>query len=90
MSIKVGENPEGIKGINKFIAKNGEGHRGKIVALSKDKMEAIILSMNTSCNRKDGVVWGHLYLIREDNPEEFPKVIEGVNSIPNTDEWKML
>lgn len=90
MVIKVEENPEGFRGINKFIAKNGEGHRGKIIAIHSNKKEAIVLAMNSSCKKHDGVVWGKLYLIREDSSEEWPRVVKGANSIPNTKNWEIL
>ena len=90
MAIEIGQNPEGVKGINKFIARSGEGHRGKIIALHESKKRAIVLSMNTSFEKKGGVVWGKLYLVEEENPDEYPKVVEGVSSVPNSEEWTVV
>jgi len=90
MSIEIGENPEGFKGINKFIAQNGEGHRGKVVAIKTDKSEAIILAMNTSLVEEGGVKWGKLYLVKEVSIDQYPQVIKTVNGVPNTEEWEIL
>ena len=41
--IKIGANPEGEKGWNKYIEMDGDGWRGKIVAFNKTHKEAIII-----------------------------------------------
>lgn len=80
--ITVGENPENDPSNgNKFIAPGGEGQRGRVVALSNSKTEAIVLALNSSF--KGDVKWGHLYLVREEDPEKWPVVDEEVTEVPD-------
>lgn len=72
MAIKIGENPEGAKGINKYIETDGDGWRGVIIALNKDHTEAII----------KGDSRGGLLLVREDDPKNYPIAIRTVKKIP--------
>jgi hypothetical protein len=92
MPIEVGDCPEGLPNINKFIAICGEGHRGKVIALHKSKKKAIILAMNNSIAEKDegGVLWGEMYLVEETNPDEYPKVVERVTEVPFSEDWQIV
>lgn len=85
MPIRHNENPEGVSGVNKFLAKSGDGLRGKILAINIDKREAIVLSMNSSM--KGDVKWGKLYLIRETDQNEWPRVVKPVDAIPDNKQW---
>ena len=85
--IKIGDNPEGSKGVNKFIAPCGEGQRGVVIAMKKGKKEAIILAKNSSTTRD--VLWGRTYLVKEDNPKRYPIVVSE-SYVPDTPEWKIL
>ena len=84
--IKIGTNPENVKGINKFIGKDNEGYRGKIIALHKNKKEVIILAMNSGTKVK----WGKLYHVVETNPKEYPVVKSLVMEIPNYSDWEII
>lgn len=86
--IHKGDNPENDIRLNKFIAPHGDGVRGILIALHTDKKQAIILAMNSSL--KGDVKWGEMYLVKEDSPEEYPKVVRRIGSIPNTKSWKIL
>jgi len=86
--IKIGENPQNIEEINKFIAKSGDGLRGKIIALKQGNKQAIILAMNSSL--KKDVIWGNLYLIKEKNLNEYPVVIERITNVPYSKNWKII
>lgn len=48
--IKIGDNPEGVKGINKFLC-GSEGLRGVIIATHPSKKKAIIKSLDDSIIR---------------------------------------
>ncbi len=87
MTIKVGDNPQNLKGINKFLSGN-EGLRGRLIAIHKNEKEAIILCLNNSFN--GSVEWGKLYLIKETNPKNYPEMIKKVSSIPTTEDWLIL
>ena len=84
--IKIGDNPEKTKGINKFIGQDGEGYRWKIIALHKSRKEAIILAMNTGTK----IRWGKIYHITEDNPKEYPQVKSLVLRVPNSPDWEII
>jgi len=87
--IRIGENPQGKEGINKFLTRTEhEGLRGKILALNKDKTKAIILCLNTSfdCDCQ----WGRLYLIEEVDSEQYPLVVGVVDSIPPQEGWETV
>lgn len=88
MAIAVGENPEGLPGVNKFIAKSGDGQRGRILALHRDRTKAIVLAMNNS--RKKDVQWGRFYLVREQDSAQYPRVVRRVTAIPDSDEWEIV
>ena len=92
MPIKIGDNPEQVPGVNKFIAECGEGHRGKVIALHKSKKKAIILAMNTSIEGRDegGVLWGELYLVAETDPDNYPEVVERVTAVPFSEDWQIV
>lgn len=85
--IEIGENPENTKGINKFIAKSGDGQRGKIIAMHKNKKEAIILAMNSSC--KGDVKWGHFYHVEEKQDGNYPVVVKEVHFV-DAENWSMV
>lgn len=87
MPIQIGENPEDDQKMNKFISPDGEGQRGVVLALSKDRKEAVILALNSSTT--GSVEWGKLYLVRESNPANYPKVMKRVSEIPNTKAWRI-
>lgn len=88
MVIKIGASPENDGLYNKFIAPCGDGQRGRIVALHKNKEEAIILALNS--NVKNDVCVGSLYLIKEYNSEHYPIVVKKVNCVPNFEEWEIV
>ena len=50
MGIKIGDNPEGVHGINKFLC-GAEGLRGVIIATHPSKKKAIIKSLDDSIMR---------------------------------------
>lgn len=85
VTIKIGENPQGIPFVNKFLGKSGDGYRGVIIALHKDGTQAIIIAINGSAE----VVWGQMYLVKETQPENYPVVVKKVNSVPKSDDWKI-
>jgi len=86
--IKIGLNPENAEGINKFIAKSGDGQRGKIIAIHKNKKEAVILAMNSST--KGDVLFGHFYNIKEEDEGNYPVVIKEVYFIDNVKGWMII
>ncbi len=83
--IKIGENPEHNPKLNKFIAKSTDGQRGVILALHKNKKQAIILALN--CSVAGDVKWGKLYLVKETKPGAYPTVAEEVYNIPDKGGW---
>jgi hypothetical protein len=85
--IRLGENPEGYKGVNKFLSPEGEGVRGVIIALHVDRKQAIVLALNSTFD--GSIEWGKLYLVKEKNPDEYPRVIRQVDSVPNVKSWKV-
>ena len=88
--IKIRENPEKNKGINKFIdSKTHEGLRGKILAIHISGKKAIILATNQTCDNKS-VLWGKLYLIEEFDPNKYPITKAKVDEIPNNKQWRMV
>lgn len=84
--IEIGENPEKIKGINKFIGQDGDGYRGKLIAIHKDKKRAIILAENSGSK----VDWGNFYLVAEKKAHEWPIVIAKISCVPNEEGWKVV
>ena len=72
MVIKIGDNPEGRRGWNKYIEKNGVGWRGRIVAFKEGHKEAIL----------KGDSRHKLILVKEINPYQYPEVVKGVSKIP--------
>ena len=84
--IKIGDNPEKDGKLNKFIA-GSEGHRGLILALNKNKEEAIILALNSGL--ENGIEWGKLYLVKETNPREYPQSVKQIDGVPNSEGWKV-
>lgn len=88
--IKLGQNPENESGVNKFVdVKKGEGLRGRMLAISKNKKKAIILSMNKSIY-SDGVKWGKLYEVEEKKSGQYPILKKEVTKIPDTEDWTIL
>ena len=88
--IEIGENPEGLRNINKFIdSKTHEGLRGKILAIHKSRKKAIILAMNQTLDNMS-VQWGKMYLIEEINPDKYPMTKTIVSEIPKNAEWKIV
>lgn len=85
MPIQIGENPEGDPRMNKFISPEGEGQRGVVLALSRDRKQAVIIALNSSTT--GSVEWGRLYLVREGDPSHYPRVVKRVLEIPNADGW---
>ena len=45
------DSPEGI--LNKFMDRDGDGHRGKLVAVSKDKTSGIIIAKTSAFASKE-------------------------------------
>lgn len=86
--IKYGENPHGHKGINKFIAKSGDGINGKLLSVNNKLNEGVILALNTSL--KKDVIWGKLYHVKEIRKDEYPQVISIISSVPNTSDWNII
>lgn len=86
--IKIGENPQGTVGINKFIGIEGEGLREKIIAMHKSKKKAIVLCMNTGI--LDPAKWGALYLINENTESSYPVVVKCVMEIPDEKGWSIV
>ncbi len=94
--IRVGDNPNtrymgkgsNSKIINKYIDEKGEGLRGKLVAISKDKTEAIIICLTNSIEGRSG--WGKLYLIREYDEDNYPTLVKGVKGIPQEEKWDLV
>ena len=72
MTIQIGENPEGRKGINKYIEINGEGWRGRIVAFNKDFTQAILRG-----DSRDNLI-----LVKEQKPTEYPQAVRSIIKIP--------
>lgn len=79
--IKVGQNPQKFKEINNFITNKGNICTGVILAFDNKCESAIILGTNYSLD--GSVKWGHLYLIEENDPTEYPKLVKEVKFIPN-------
>jgi len=80
--IAIGDNPEGDKIHNKFIdPKNGDGHRGVIIAVNKKRTEAILEAKTTSMTG-GRVKEGKLFHVKEKNPEQYPEIIKEVKEIP--------
>lgn len=73
MTIKIGDNPQGLKWVNKYIETNGDGWRGVIKAFNKDHTEAIIIGDSRPSK---------LILVKEYNPEQYPFVVRIVEKIP--------
>jgi hypothetical protein len=87
--IEIGENPEKTPNINKFIAKSGDGMRGRVIAIRKStRKSAIVLALNTSI-AKD-VMWGKFYLVREVTEGEYPVVFRQVRQIPDKPDWEVV
>ena len=80
-------NPEGIDGIMKVISTEGEGLRAKMIAISKNKKEAIALLLNAPLVGFEK--WGMLVLVKEKKSDEWPVVVKQVNAIPNTKKWSV-
>lgn len=74
--------PEGVKGVTKVIGFN-QGFRGKVIAINERRKQAIWIAQN-------GDIWGKIYLVEEDNPNEWMKIVKQVDWIPNTNEWKII
>ncbi len=86
--INVGDNPQHTPKLNKFIAKSGDGLRGKLLARTTNGKRGIILAQNSSF---DGdVKWGKLYEVVERKPTEYPVVKKEVMKIPDTKDWELL
>ena len=75
MTIEKGDSPQN-DGSNKFIAKNGDGHRGTLIAISPDGKEGII----------DGITrgfGGSRILVKEVNAKEYPRFVRNTSTIPD-------
>ena len=73
---------------SKFLVRtNGtvEGHRGLILALHRDMKRFVVLATTTG----DGVVWGKLYLVAEENPTQWPYVVSAVDAVPDDPGWSL-
>ena len=86
--INVGDNPQKTPKLNKFIAKSGDGLRGKLLARTINGKRGIILAQNSSF--AGDVKWGKLYEVVEKKPTEYPVVKQEVKKIPDTKNWEML
>lgn len=84
-----GDQPEDdpFKGYNKFLGRKQEGHRGLLIATTVQRKRAIILSMTTSFDTKDGVKWGNLYEVKEVSEGEYPRLVKKVSVVPDTPDW---
>jgi len=81
MTIEKGDSPQNNV-LNKFIAKGGEGQRGILLAVNDKRNQAIILAVNSSF-KSQGVEWGNMYLVHEDDPSLYPKQVKRVDKIPD-------
>ena len=90
--IRKGENPEHNPNVNKFLGYKGEGHRGLLLAVSKDGISAIMVSLTSSLDPEDGVVWGSLYEVIEKDPSQWPrlKIPSKVDCIPDNQFWTII
>lgn len=94
--IQVGEHPNDDPSeaheTNKFLGFAGEGHRGKVIAISIDRKRAVVVAMTESFNPQDRIVWGGLYLIVEQAANEWPKATRklGRAVTPDRENWKIL
>ena len=86
--IIVGENPEAAIGVNKFIAPDGEGLRGVVIALKQGGKEAVVVAQNSSTT--GAVTWGCLYRVQEVDADQYPQVVEQVDCVPNSTGWTMV
>ena len=72
--------------MNKFIDKNGSGHRGVLLALSGDGKQAIIEAKTNSFESElaeGGIVKaGNMYMVIETNPGQYPIVVKKTKTIP--------
>ena len=80
MAIKIGENPENDPKINKFLDhKSHEGHRGTILAISKDEKSAIIKALTTGFS---GIVKRNkMYLVKEIQEDQYPQTVKEVKNM---------
>lgn len=82
MVIKIGDDPQGRKDLNKYLEENSDGScdgwRGTVLAFNKDHTEAII----------DGSSREGLLLVKEINPNEYPRFVKVVKEIPTG--WELV
>lgn len=90
--IIIGETPEKNIFHNKFIAPQGEGLRGRIIAMHKSKKQAIIVCTTSAFN--DDIKYGDKCLVMEVTKDNWPLFVKKINGLPHTDnpnnwEWVM-
>ena len=51
------------------------GHRGALLAISDDKTQAVMLGLT-------GELHGMIYLVREDQPDQYPRTVRKIGEIP--------
>lgn len=97
--IDFGEHPDNdppeSHGLNKFLGKGSEGHRGLLLSRSQDGQQGIVLALTQSLNQtEDGVLVGRLYLVEEHNADEWPRMLNQVDSaFPSHDgpaNWELV
>lgn len=60
---------------NKFLGRDGTGHRGLLVAVNDEATEAVMLGGTEE-------YWGQLVLVREENPAWYPVVDRVIEKVP--------
>lgn len=84
--IEIGDSPE-KNSLNKFLTTiDNEGMRGMLLAINSKNDQGVILALNSSFDKQ--VKWGNMYLVCEENPEQYPKVMKQVKNIPK--DFKIL
>lgn len=82
--IRKGDSPNKGKKMNKYLTTmSHEGLRGTLMAVNKDKSQAIMMNWNNSFDGQ--CKWGHLYLVKENillGENTYPEVIREVRMIP--------
>ena len=75
MAITKGDSPQN-DGSNKFIAPDGDGHRGTLIAITPDGKGAILVGLT-------GEFTGMKIHVKETNTKEYPKFFREVSAIPD-------
>ena len=81
--IRLGDSPESGM-YNKFIDVDGDGHRGTLMAISKDGTKAIIMAVTRQTSGCGIVHDNCMYLVSETHgSDSYPSVINEVHNIPD-------